>query len=364
MQSKEDFRATVNLREAVESITVRSWWTSKSRNPYPIFNRIRTMDFLINARFKDFSLFQAEARAWELDFLQLDRGSADFHLVQAGTDGTQIARTHLNRKMEQRGQTPARARTFVIPMNPELQWDWLGQKVAGNDLLVFPESGDLHSLSPAGFDVVTYSVPEARIGRLCDELHIPPLANLLNGRQVLRMDPKSMAGLRSIGRQLTDALRGSQQGIPGGDFRDQVNDDFARAILRMISKFRHVSPEIPLARERSRCLKTAMELIEASGREGLTVKRICDQTNVSERSLQYAFKDYFGMGPKAYLQAWRLNRVRAALARPRGPSPTVADAANTFGFWHMGQFAADYRRLFGELPMHTIRRTQGTLECE
>jgi len=29
--------------------------------------------------------------------------------------------------------------------------------------------------------------------------------------------------------------------------------------------------------------------------------------------------------------------------------------ANAWGFWHMGQFARDYRRLFGELPSDTLR---------
>ena len=33
---------------------------------------------------------------------------------------------------------------------------------------------------------------------------------------------------------------------------------------------------------------------------------------------------------------------------------SVADAANEWGFWHMGQFAKDYRRMFGELPSETL----------
>jgi AraC family transcriptional regulator, ethanolamine operon transcriptional activator len=33
---------------------------------------------------------------------------------------------------------------------------------------------------------------------------------------------------------------------------------------------------------------------------------------------------------------------------------TIGDIANTWGFWHMGQFAADYRRQFGELPSETL----------
>ena len=35
-----------------------------------------------------------------------------------------------------------------------------------------------------------------------------------------------------------------------------------------------------------------------------------------------------------------------------------ANVAHRWGFWHMGQFARDYRRLFGELPSET-RDTAG-----
>ena len=62
-----------------------------------------------------------------------------------------------------------------------------------------------------------------------------------------------------------------------------------------------------------------------------------------------AFREHFGVTPKTYLRAFRLNCVRKDLlvAAPKTP---IADVANRWGFWHIGQFASDYRRQFGELP--------------
>ena len=54
-----------------------------------------------------------------------------------------------------------------------------------------------------------------------------------------------------------------------------------------------------------------------------------------------------------------------AAVSSRGPGPLrgadpsrtrIADVANEWGFWHMGQLAADYRRHFGENPSETLRR--------
>ena len=73
------------------------------------------------------------------------------------------------------------------------------------------------------------------------------------------------------------------------------------------------------------------------------------------RTLNYAFREIFGVTPKEYLQVTRLDGVRKDLHR-REPSAKISDIANKWGFWHMGQFAADYRRQFGELPSETTRR--------
>jgi AraC-like DNA-binding protein len=39
-----------------------------------------------------------------------------------------------------------------------------------------------------------------------------------------------------------------------------------------------------------------------------------------------------------------------------GPYSAITDVANEWGFWHMGQFAADYQSQFGELPSETRNR--------
>ena len=71
--------------------------------------------------------------------------------------------------------------------------------------------------------------------------------------------------------------------------------------------------------------------------------------------MRYAFAEAFGVSPKSYLQSWWLNAVRRELLHGRAGT-VIADIANHQGFWHMGQFAADYRRMFGELPLATLKR--------
>ena len=85
---------------------------------------------------------------------------------------------------------------------------------------------------------------------------------------------------------------------------------------------------------------------------------MCQAAGVSWRTQDYAFRECFGVTPKAYLTALRLDGVRRELV-PTDPPVKIADVANRWGFWHLGQFAADYRRQFGELPSETLRRRGG-----
>ena len=97
-----------------------------------------------------------------------------------------------------------------------------------------------------------------------------------------------------------------------------------------------------------------LDLIYASNREPLSVVDLCRMTGVSRRTLEYAFQERFGLSPKAYLLARRLDGVRAELRQDHADL-SVTRIANRWGFDHLSRFAAFYRRQFGELPSETIR---------
>jgi len=89
----------------------------------------------------------------------------------------------------------------------------------------------------------------------------------------------------------------------------------------------------------------------------IPVHDLCLAAGVSERSLRRLFYDRYGVSPKTFVNWVRLNRVRSDLKKCTGKKSKIADIANSHGYWHMGQFAADYKKLFGELPSTTLNKT-------
>jgi AraC family ethanolamine operon transcriptional activator len=117
--------------------------------------------------------------------------------------------------------------------------------------------------------------------------------------------------------------------------------------------------QAPSVTDRSRSLmigRKARAFVEdrADSDEPPTVVDICEALGVSERTLQYAFREYAGMSPVSYLRICRLNRVRAALTASDPKETTITKVAMRFGFLHLGRFSGDYKRLFGETPSETL----------
>jgi AraC family transcriptional regulator, ethanolamine operon transcriptional activator len=86
------------------------------------------------------------------------------------------------------------------------------------------------------------------------------------------------------------------------------------------------------------------------------VTDLCKAAAVSQRTLEYAFKEILGLSPIAYLQRLRLHRVRQALRVGTRATTTVSTEALKWGFWHFGDFSKAYKNCFGESPSETLRR--------
>jgi AraC-like DNA-binding protein len=102
-----------------------------------------------------------------------------------------------------------------------------------------------------------------------------------------------------------------------------------------------------------RGLKRAIEYMEAHLDQAVTLADVVRASGVPGRTLFKHFKEYRGVSPMNYLRTVRFQKVRDDLRRSE-PDGCVMDIAMHWGFEHMGRFAVEYRRRFGESPSHTL----------
>ena len=111
---------------------------------------------------------------------------------------------------------------------------------------------------------------------------------------------------------------------------------------------------------RYQIVKQAEAFILAHLDRKIFIADLCENAGVSERSLQYAFRDVMDLSPYEFMTLQRLNKARRELRQATSDQTTVNELAIKCGFWHMGRFSRAYKTLFGELPSQTLQRTDKT----
>ena len=102
--------------------------------------------------------------------------------------------------------------------------------------------------------------------------------------------------------------------------------------------------------KKEHALKEAVKILETNVDSLYTVKELSQLTNVSERTLLYAFKEKYNVTPSDYIKAYRLNKVKSELFALKGQKIKISEIAGKYNFWHMGQFVKDFKKHFGILP--------------
>jgi AraC family ethanolamine operon transcriptional activator len=172
-----------------------------------------------------------------------------------------------------------------------------------------------------------------------------------------RVRPASREATGSLGRGLVRLLEDSEKlpaPVTGEASRGLEANLMERTIALLCSS--EEEPYLQPGWRRRRALRRALERLEAEEEPTPTIPELCRWAGVSQRTLEYAFRDELGVTPVRYLKILRLNRAHRLLRQATRGTETVTGIALACGFIELGRFAAEYRRLFGESPSQTLAR--------
>jgi len=302
--------------------------------------------------FDNFDLLAETALGWQLNFSQIDKGATNCDVFQVMTPDVYLGYLISNRALKQAGAPPEDMWTFTLSSPTAPAWDWGGHHVSGSTIIVYRPGSDFTCVSKAGFEVYTFSVLPELVEEACERLRITEILNKMMSERIIQCSPVDTLDLWLKATNLTmfAANRVLQYNTwQAGQIKLLENILLTiSAGFSVYSKIKH--------KKINRIFNKIDQYLEDSQFNPTSVCELCNVAGVTERTLQHNFKKLYGITPKAYLKSLGLNRVRQDLLRGLVPGSCVSDVANKWGFWHMGQFAADYRKYFGELPSDTIKR--------
>ena len=310
--------------------------------------------FYLNQSCDDFDQYCANARGWDLDYHQLESGLFASQRLSFGQSRFMFSHTRITRRLLQRGTTTAGLVTFGLLANPDISINWRNTDIQGDSLFIFPPHGELHSVTPAGFDAFPLSLSEQKLNEVCSLLELPEFRKLINKNEIFLCDPQKLRAFRGYLMRVEYRLIHDAYFSRHLSFLHEIEDGIANILVKLLAE--HSQPtQAKRMRMRDAALKTADAYIRENSGYPLSVPELCSAANASQRMLEYAFRERYAMTPKAYIQTFRLNKVRAQLKKTDPGTGRVTRIAQQNGFTHMGQFSAYYKKLFLERPSDTLR---------
>lgn len=297
----------------------------------------------------------AEALAlWDQHYEQLTPGRFSGDLSQAWFDDVQIFREVTNQVVFQAGCSWPGAATLGVVLDMQGEGTFCDRPLRPRSGFVFGAPGEFTLRTPECFDVVGIAVSERLVAEAARQTQDAGLERFAAaGRETLPPGPP-MEAVRGLVLGFFDAMATDPSPLAQAPAQHAFVSSLLGAIAAAADPGTDAMPAAATASARSRVVEFAKAHILAQRETPLTVADLCGELGVSRRTLQYCFQEVLGVSPVQYLRAVRLNGVRRELKRPRS-SERVGDVAARWGFWHLSQFSADYRRMFGELPSETRR---------
>jgi AraC family ethanolamine operon transcriptional activator len=316
-----------------------------------------------NARVHLLVAYDADEQArnlygWRQTYDQLTAGRFVGTLEELRLDQMQLFCETTSQTLRQSCEVQSDAYWFGIPLCGDAGGRIDANIIGSGAVALRPGGTEFELLTPAGYEILGIVVSGEVLRRFAERVEQSGFADRLPCADVLWIGDENRMRLGALLRQML--ANGAAAGQPISPF---ARSNLQSSVLSLLFDVGAVPCEervvIPGRPRRQWIVSEARQYLLANRDRPVSVPELCELFHVSRRTLQYCFQDVLGMAPGAYLRAIRLNGVRRELQKARCELCNVQDVAAAWGFWHMSQFATDYRKLFGLRPSDTLKGAMG-----
>ena len=283
--------------------------------------------------YEDLEQLQSCFEGWDVELIQLGPRRQTGWASLASLSSSRLIRVHAGRSVVVRGTTSASSECLLLS-SQEGAVRWLGQPISGSRFALAGRRARIDLFLPydATLCVITTEAPVR-----------PPARRV----QLLTATSECIA-----------ALLGCIQSATAGHDSTRAIDEALALHVRKALETSAATPETSMRTQRAAAVACACRFIDSYLGKPLGLSGLCAHCGVGVRTLEYGFRQFYDTTPISFIKSLRLTRTRSVLTRAVGQRTSISATARRLGFTHMGQYAQDYRALFGESPTMTLRRAQ------
>lgn len=294
----------------------------------------------------------------DLQPCQLSRSPAQSELARVALPGACLDMVRLGPGMSFTGTMPRGFYSLIFVLECPQPGRVFNFNIEHTDgyLGFFPPGSLLDATTPPGYRNASLTLPVADLESWISALNVELPDSLFTSGAGLRVDAEAGRAIAALASSLWGMIDDPSQALADESVRREVGRGFRVAYLdALISGSTHLVPRQRMRMiKRHEKLRRAREYLASHAHEPVYLDDLCAETGVSRRALESIFHDLLGLSPIAYLRHLRLHGVRRAIQHAPPEARLVKRFALEWGFWHLGHFAEDYYKLFGELPHQTV----------
>lgn len=289
---------------------------------------------------------------WSLRYEQLSRGGFEGKLTHMQLPGLRMVLESSSCALRQRGDLGKGHYGFAMALDQRHSALFNGQRLDPGSMMI-GRSDDFDLSSPADFSLMGIVVERDLLASLWERMYQKRLSAWLDHQVVVKPQQQNEDALRTVHFEVLARVMAAPQllddPLAARQMRDAVLIEWIEAIPARVA-----TTGLKTTAERKRVVDRACEVMLSQPEQPKTILEVCSLIGASPSKLAYCFRDVLGVSPVKYLRTVRLNGARRDLKRCVDQQVGVQDIAARWGFWHLGDFSADFKRQFGELPSETL----------
>lgn len=311
--------------------------------------------FFVSQSFLSFELFKISVRDWDLEFLQLGRGPFQADFLFFGDEEFRVSEVCFNKLLQQNGTAPSGYYTFAVNHKGSAPIRWRNLDFPFSSIIIFPGNNELQAVSQAGYHPFVVSISESFVSTVAEWTGLPSPESFIEKGSVSLCDANRVGEVRKLLVSLCFRAKCLQGSFVDFLLSHELKWKVTRLFLLTLASSKSLKTRQNRIKK-SQIAKRVIEYVNTDISEKRTIPELCKVAEVDERTLRNIFYDLYSISPQRFFNRYRLNSVRKALVEMNSPFASISDIANNHGFWHMGQFAKEYRQLFDELPSDTLKK--------
>lgn len=286
---------------------------------------------------------------WDQSYVQLSAGSFVGTIQHVGLGSLNLVRETTNRVLHEQGRMRGNHRIICVPISMTGLAYFNGLPWTVDSCTSLAGEADFDLVTADALELISLSVDSDRLGDHFDPSEDSPSA----ASSIIRLPPRRLLSLISLLRSILQAVASDPGILKLAIVRNDIEDALCEAMADILYRTAEQRSPRTVHSVRRQIVWAAIEHVRSDAYGNVSVSDLCRMLRINRRTLQDYFLSVVNLSPKQYLLAYRLNKVRGLLVGG-DEALSIREAAMRWGFWHLSDFASNYKRLFQELPSSTV----------